>query len=370
MRRTELWRHFDFWLLGAVVILSVFGVVMIRSVIAGNIDLAGYDRRQAIFAAIGLAVILITTLIDYHLWSTLAQPMYIVVVALLVVIFLTGQARFGAARWLSFGIIDIQPAELAKIAMIMVLADYFARNIHSEKNLRWILRSFAMTAAVVVWILLQPNLSTSIVIMVMWASMLWISGLPPKYLIIFLLLAIVAAGALFPFLEQYQQERVINFIFPNPNARHGDNYNVEQARITIGDGGLLGQGYGSGSQVQLRFLKVRHTDFIFAAMAEEFGFVGTVVIVGLLVFVIIRCLRAARLAADPYGSLIAYGVAILIFFQTSVNIGVNLNIIPVTGLTLPFISYGGSSLVTLYFAVGLVESVAARRKTTEDITGA
>jgi rod shape determining protein RodA len=166
-------------------------------------------------------------------------------------------------------------------------------------------------------------------------------------------------------LEQYQQLRVVNFLFPDPNARYGNTYNVDQALITIGSGGWFGQGYGHGSQVQLRFLKVRHTDFIFSAMAEEFGFIGTVLVIGILLFVIFRCLRAARLSRDVYGALICYGFTMLIFFQTAVNIGVNLKLIPVTGLTLPFISYGGSSLLSMALGIGLVESVLIHRLSTK-----
>ena len=187
--------------------------------------------------------------------------------------------------------------------------------------------------------------------------MLWISGLPTKYLLILAASVIVVSVAAFPFLQDYQQQRILSFINPDPNARYGNTYNVEQALITIGNGGWLGKGYGHGTQVQLRFLKVRHTDFIFSAMAEEFGFIGTVVIVAIMVFVIIRCFRAARLASDNYGSMIAFGFSTLIFFQTAVNIGVNLRVIPVTGQTLPFISYGGSSLLSLMLGVGLIESV-------------
>jgi rod shape determining protein RodA len=165
----------------------------------------------------------------------------------------------------------------------------------------------------------------------------------------------------FPLLEEYQQSRVLNFIFPDPNASYGDNFNVEQAKISIGSGGFLGMGYGHGSQVQLRFLKVRHTDFIFSAMANEFGFVGTVVVILLLAFVVIRCFRIGQKSTDIFGSLIAYGIGTLIFFQMAVNIGVNLNVIPVTGLTLPFISYGGSSLASLLLGMGFVESVSAHR---------
>ena len=166
----------------------------------------------------------------------------------------------------------------------------------------------------------------------------------------------------YPLLADYQQNRILNFLFPDPSARHGDIYNIQQALISIGSGGWFGKGYNLGTQVQLRFLKVRHSDFIFSAMAEEFGFVGTVIVIGLLLFVIYRILRAARLARDTYGALICYGVATLVAFQAMVNIGVNLRLIPATGLPLPFISYGGSAMLSILLGVGLVQSVILRHK--------
>lgn len=362
MFRRETWRHFDFWLFGAVIFLCVFGVIMIRSAVAGNIDLANAAQRQAMFVAIGIVIVIVISLIDYHYWASFSKGIYIFTVLFLAVILIVGKASFGAQRWLDVGFAVIQPAEVAKIVMIMVLADFFAKTENQEKNYKWLLRSFLLVVGVVVWILLQPNLSTSIVLLVLWFSMLWISGLPPKYIFVLGLVGIGLFAVAFPFLEEYQQQRILTFLFPDPNARHGDTYNVEQAKITIGSGGLLGQGYGNGTQVQLRFLKVRHTDFIFSAMAEEFGFIGTVVVVALLVFVILRCLRVARQAADSYGAMISYGFAILIFFQTIVNIGVNLNVIPVTGLTLPFISSGGSSLISLMIGIGFIESVAVHKQ--------
>lgn len=372
MLRREVWRHFDYWLFGAVLILSVFGIVMIRSAIAGNQELAGSVQSQAIYVALGMGIIVITASINYRTWSSLSRVMYIFGVVMLIGINIIGEAAFGSTRWFRAGIINIQPSELAKIIMIIVLADYFSRTADQPKNLLWIGKSALMTFGMVVWILLQPNLSTSIVVVVIWFALMWISGLPTRYIIIFgilglaifaALVGLIAAGVDVPFIEPYQVNRIVNFLFPDPNARHGETYNIEQALITIGNGGLFGKGYGAGTQVQLRFLKVRHTDFIFSAMAEEFGFIGTTIIIGLLVFVVIRCLRVAQKASDTFGSLIAYGIAVLIFFQMAVNIGVNLNVLPVTGLTLPFISYGGSSLISLVLGIGLVESVAAHSQT-------
>jgi rod shape determining protein RodA len=166
-------------------------------------------------------------------------------------------------------------------------------------------------------------------------------------------------------IKEYQLGRVTSFLFPDPNARWGDDYNVTQALISIGSGGWFGEGYGQGPQVQLRFLKIRHSDFIFSAMAHEFGLIGTLLVMLLMGFVIYRCLRAARLSRDTFGALICYGVAILIAFQAMVNIGVNLRLLPATGLPLPFISYGGSSLLSLLIGIGLVESVILRHKSLE-----
>lgn len=360
--KREAWKHFDFWLFGTVVILCIFGIAMVRSAIAGNEVLGDLVSRQIIWMSVAIVVILVVGLIDYHYYAPLSRLMHLGIAGLLAIIFVIGKVSFGAKRWLDTGFFFIQPAELAKMIMILVLADFFAKHRDDPKDIRWILRSFIVTASVVVWVYLQPNLSNSIVIFVLWFSLLWLSGLPTRYLAIFALLGIIVGITAFPFLEQYQQGRILGFLFPDPNARHGNNYNVDQALVTIGSGGWIGEGYGSSSQVQLRFLKVRHTDFIFSAMAAEFGFVGTILVIALLVFVIFRCFRAASLASDAYGSYIAYGVGILLFFQTAVNIGVNLSVIPVTGLTLPFISYGGSSLLSLGLGIGLVESVAARHK--------
>jgi rod shape determining protein RodA len=362
MFRRELWKNFDFWLFGAVIFLCIFGIVMIQSTIAGNIELENYAQRQTIFFGISLGVALIAAVINYHTWKSFTKYFYIFTIAFLGVILVAGQTSFGSQRWLNVGLVNIQPAEIAKIVTILVLAEYFAKKEKDPKGLKWIVFSLVLILLLVVPILLQPNLSTSIMLLVIWFSMLWISGLPPKYILFFGIGGIILGIAAFPFLEVYQQERILSFINPDPSARHGNTYNVEQALITIGSGGWLGQGYGHGTQVQLRFLKVRSTDFIFSAIAEEFGFIGTILLVALLIFVVLRCIRAARLSSDNYGAMIAYGFSTLILFQTVVNIGVNLRVIPVTGQTLPFISYGGSSLLSLMLGIGLIESVNIHRK--------
>lgn len=371
------WRHFDFWLLGAVAVLTIFGITMIRSAVAGNIEVANHAIRQLIFALVGIVLMFITAGIDYRYWASVSKTLYVLTAFVLLMLNVVAAAVFGSARWFNLLLINIQPSEIAKIVMILVLADFFTRHQEQMGEVKWILRSFILTMGITIWILLQPNLSTSIVLIVLWFALLWAAGLRIKFLLIVAGLGLVVVAIGLPLLfnpnvvnensliKPYQVQRIANFLFPDPNARHGETYNIEQALISIGSGGWFGQGYGHGSQVQLRFLKVRWSDFIFSAMAEEFGFIGTVIVLMLFLFIIYRCLRAARMAADTYGAMIAYGVATLLAFQAMVNIGVNLKLMPATGLTLPFVSYGGSSLVSALLGIGLVESVILRHKTLE-----
>ncbi|MCK4727117.1 MAG: rod shape-determining protein RodA [Anaerolineales bacterium] len=371
---TTSWRYFDFWLLGAVAVLTIFGITMIRSAVAGNIELTtetNLVNRQLIFAALGLAVVLIIASIDYHLWASMSRTLYIGTAITLLVVNVIGNALFGSARWFQAGLILIQPSEFAKIVVIIVLADFFTRHSHDTQGFRLIYRSFIYAMGIMIWIILQPNLSTSIVILVIWLALLWASGLKVRSLVFFLIIGLVIVALLIPLLiqidviKEYQINRVMSFVFPDPEARFGDIYNIQQALISIGSGGWIGQGYGQGSQVQLRFLKVRWSDYIFSAMAEEFGFIGTALVTLVFLFIVFRCLRTARLARDTFGAMIAFGVATMLAFQGIVNIGVNLNLLPATGLTFPFVSYGGSSLLSALIGIGLCQSVILRHKALE-----
>jgi len=374
MLRNISWRYFDFWLLGAVVLATAFGTTMIRSAVAENEVLLPVIDRQIYFAVVGVALIFVIAAIDYRYWMALYRPIFIVISLFLIALYLSATAVFGAARWFSVGVLFLQPTEFAKIAAILLLARYFDKAQNQPRDLRWIFFAFLWTMGIGFWILIQPNLSNVVVLMVILASLLWFNGIQLKHLLLFAVIGFLGIATIvtlsifdirIPFLQEYQQQRITNFILPDPNATFGATYNVQQALIAIGSGGLFGQGYGHGTQTQLRFLKVRHTDFIFSAISEEFGLVGSLLVIVIIVLVIWRCLRAAQKARDVAGMNIAYGVATLIFFQGMVNIGVNLNIVPVSGLPLPFISYGGSGLTSLMLGIGLVESVAMRHKQME-----
>jgi rod shape determining protein RodA len=363
MFRSHFWRHFDYWLLGAVIIALVFGVTMIRSAAAGNENLIGLAPRQAIFGAIGFLVIVLAAAIDYRFWSGAIIPMYLVIVLSLLLLFIVGATHFGATRWIETGLVSIQPTELAKMVVILALANFFDRNIETKRSWSWLIKSLIIALGIAGLIFIQPNLSNVIVVMVLWGAMSWVAGLQLKQVGILVLVVVLLGGIAFAFfLQPYQRDRITTFIFPPANASYGATYNVLQALAALGSGGWVGKGYGHGSQTQLRFMKVRHNDFIFSVIGEELGLVGALFVLVLIGFIVYRCLRAARLARDPFGSMIAYGVAILIFFQAVVNIAVNLNLIPVTGIPLPFISYGGSGLISLMLGIGLVESVVLRHK--------
>jgi rod shape determining protein RodA len=371
MLRDISWRYFDFWLLGAVVLATAFGTTMIRSAVAGNEELLPLINRQIYFAVAGLILIFVVAAVDYHFWMAIYKPILIITSLLLIFLFLSAQEVFGAARWFQVGVLFIQPTEFAKIAAILLLSRYFDVTQNNPRNMRWIMGAVLWVMSLAIWILLQPNLSNVVVMLVILASLLWFNGMDLKHIAgfggigILLLGSVVVlsvAGLRIPFMQQYQQDRIVNFILPEEEATFGATYNVQQALIAIGSGGLFGTGYGHGTQTQLRFLKVRHTDFIFSATSEEFGMIGSLFVVVVIILVVWRCLRAAQKARDVAGMSIAYGVATLIFFQGMINIGVNLNVVPVSGLPLPFISYGGSGLTSLMLGIGLVESVAMRYK--------
>ena len=374
MTRGLSWRTFDFILLGAIVLASSFGTVMIRSAVAGNEVLQPLIIRQVYFAILGVVLIFLVGSIDYRYWLALYRPIYFGMIAFLVTLTGFGQSAFGAQRWFQVGVLFLQPTEFAKIVAIIVLGRYFEVAQHQPRDLKWAFGAIAWAAGIIIMILLQPNLSNVLLLSVILAVMLWMNGVQVKH--VFSAAAIGAAAALslivlsvlgisIPGLQPYQQERIVNFVVPDPNDTYGNRYNVQQALIAVGAGGLFGEGYGHGTQTQLRFLKVRHTDFIFAASSEEFGMVGGALIIITLGIIVWRCIRAAQKSRDVAGATIAIGVATLIFFQAAVNIGMNLNLLPVSGLPLPFISYGGSGLTALMLGIGLVESVVMRHKQME-----
>ena len=370
----SIWRRFDYLLLGTTIFLVIFGVMMIASATNGAIaqELTSRVPNQIQFAVMGFTLMFILTLVDYRMLGAMHGWLYMLMVGLLLmVIFFGTEGDGGARRWINLGIL-IQPSEIGKILILVTLGHYLSQRYERMDSMWTVLGSLGHMSVPVLLIFLQPDLGTTIVFMVLWAILVWAAGLRIRHIITFVTIIIVTAPLLWSVMQPYQRERITNFLGVGQGDAQTDEeaaaelqgslYNIRQAEISIGSGGLLGKGYMNGTQSQLRFLRVRHTDFIFSVVAEEFGMVGGVTVMILIGFVIMRILRGARLAADPLGSMICYGVGGMIFFQTVVSIGMNLGLLPVTGLTLPFISSGGTSLLATLAGIGLAQSVIVRRR--------
>lgn len=361
---SEFLQNFDYVLLFTTAILIILGIMMIASATRDVASLADRVNSQVLYGIVSLGVVLVMTALDYRLLTSTYLWIYGVLVAMLTVVGVLGiEGEAGAQSWVNLGVAGFQPSELAKMLLIIVLAQQLAVNVERIHKLSTILKSLGFVAVPAFLIFVQPDLGITVLILVMWFIMVWAAGMRWQHIALFAIVGLIAAPVIWNQMEPYQQSRI--FVFINPESDSDAYYNISQALTAIGNGGLLGKGYMQGTQSQLRFLRVRHTDFIFAVIAEEFGFIGGLVVLVLIGIVLFRILRAARLAPDMAGSLICYGVATVIFFQTLVSVGMNVRVMPVTGLTLPFISSGGSSLVTLMFGIGLVESVVLRRKTRE-----
>ena len=352
-------RHFDRPLFFAVLLLCAVGIAMTYSATITDIVLADYWQRQLVFTILGAIALVVAALFDYRHLELLAQPSYFVLLASLVAVYFVGEVKNGAQRWLNLGI-DVQPTEAGKFLLIVFFAWYLSRFQDRIRRLPYLLGAVILLLFPLVLVYAQPDLGMTVTLAFIIGTLILINGVRLTHI----LLGVAAAAAAWPLLrgtlQDYMLRRIEVFLDPGSNVDAA--FSVQQALISIGNGGWIGMGWGAGSQTQLRFLRVRHTDFIFSVIGEELGFVGSVLVLLLLFFVIWRLVRIADLAQDQFGRLITLGVAALIFFQTFVNVGMNLAILPVTGMTLPFLSYGGSSLVSMMVAVGLAQSVVMRHR--------
>ena len=354
--------NFDYILFGVVMTLIIFGVMMISSATLGAIDPDLINRvpDQINYAVLGFIAMMAISAFDYRTLGGLSMWLYLIMMVLLLLVeFLGVEGDAGAQRWLNIGI-RIQPSEIAKIILIITLSTFMASRYKDLDKLSTVFKALAHVGAPALLIFIQPNLGTTIVVVVIAFSILWGAGLRLKHIFSGLAILLLAAPIFITRLEPYQLSRITTFL--NPAGDRDAQYNIDQALISVGSGGWLGKGYAQGSQNTGRFLRVRHTDFIFIVIAHEFGFVGAITIMAAMGLVIARVLRAARLASDPMGSMICYGVGGMIFFHTFVSIGMNLSLMPVTGLPLPFVSSGGTSLLFMMIGIGLVQSVVIRRR--------
>ncbi len=362
--RKSPWQYFDWTLLVTALLLTVIGVAMIYSATRGSEDLSDAWRKQAIYAAVGLALMFLVSFVNYRLLESLQWPLYFLALLTLIFTLLFGGSEIGNVRRFIFvGGVSIQPAFPSLILLVISQAGLLARNAPAPPTLPEMLASLVMTGIAALLVFKQPNLSTATLYAATWLAMVFASGINLTYLEGLGISGMLAAPILWANMSDYMRERIYTFM--DPKRDKAAYYNIQQALISIGSGGWWGQGFATGTQSQLHFLRVRHTDFIFSVICEELGFVGATLILAIYGVLLWRLLYIAANAGDVTGKLIVVGVTTYIFYQLIVNLGMNLNVIPVAGLPMPLISSGGSALVIAYVGLGLVESVAMRHKRVE-----
>jgi rod shape determining protein RodA len=360
---------FDWLLILITLALLALGILMINSATA-NVARAGtpfYNVpavRQGINAAVALIALVGASLVNYRVWALWRWVLYGGMIVALGLVLVAGRVFFGAQSWFEVGLFALQPSELSKIVLILVLAQYFATHEEEVKRGSGLIVSLLIALPLLALICVQPDLGTAVVLAAIWLSMLFVAGVPVRHLLLIAVAGIVFAPLAWGLMKPYMRERILVFLNPTSDSS-GKTYNVIQALISIGSGGFWGKGLGQGTQSQLGFLRVRHTDFIFSVLAEELGFVGSALLLLFLAGLLLRIVRVGARTSDPFGRLIATGVAAMIFVQTAINLGFNTGLLPVTGLPLPLISYGGSSLMTTLIGLGLVQSVAIHHQPPE-----
>jgi rod shape determining protein RodA len=363
------WRHVDLTVVLAACGLAVLGLAAIYSSTFASLRAQGLPeglimRRQLLNLGLGLAGMAVVALVDYRRLQAWAGVVFGAVVLVLgLVLTPLGSTSNGAQSWFSLGAYQVQPSEYAKVAMIVVLAAVFG-SAREPPGLRQLAVGLAAVGVVCGLILLQPDFGTFMVFVPILFGVLLVGGVRLRWLLVLALVGSVGVVGMFKLnvLKEYQKERLTAFIDPSadPEGR-GYTYNARQALIAIGSGGVTGKGYLRGTQTNLQYVPEQKTDFVFTVVGEELGFAGAMLLLALLALLAWRGLRIAAVARDPFGTLIAAGVGTMLVFQAFVNIGMTIGIMPITGIPLPFVSYGGSSLVSSFLAVGLLESVHMRR---------
>jgi len=364
MFERRLYHHVDWAMVGAVLALCLIGLVQIYSATyspgAGPSSIF-YTQIWAIL--LGLVALLIALSVDYRTLADKSHFIYFGILALLIYVLLFGVVRGGSRRWIDLGVFNLQPSEFAKAALALVLAKFFGEARRGAITRADFLMAAGMTAVPLLLITQQPDLGTAVTLAPVLLAVVFVAGMSMRIFGILALLGLLATPIAWKFaLEDYQKERISTFVNPSQDAR-GAGYQQIQARITVGSGGPFGKGFKGGTQGQLRFLPVAHNDFIFSVLAEEHGFVGVVVALGLYLFVILRSLESARLAKDQLGSYLVLGVLASFTFQVIYNITMSAGLAPVKGLTLPLMSYGGSSMIATLAGFGLILNVRMRRFT-------
>ncbi|PIR37712.1 MAG: rod shape-determining protein RodA [Candidatus Zambryskibacteria bacterium CG10_big_fil_rev_8_21_14_0_10_42_12] len=351
---TNILRTPDWWLFGGALLLSLFGLVTMSSFVAED----NYFSRQLVWIILATCVYVGASLVDWRfLRSTkVSVAIFIVMAILLGLVATIGTISQGAQSWFNLGFFNFQPADPAKIALVIILAKYFTRRHAEIGHVRHILVSGFYTFIFFLLIFIQPDFGSAIIIGFIWFVMILVSGISKRHLAFVIGTGVIAFGALWLFVFQpYQKARIVSFIHPLADIR-GSGYNAYQSTVAVGSGELFGKGIGFGTQSKLKFLPEYQTDFIFAAFSEEWGFVGGIIILVIFSFLVARIMYHASRAPSNFETLFCVGFAGVIVAHSIVHIGMNIGLLPVTGVPLPYMSYGGSHLLTEFLALGIISS--------------
>jgi rod shape determining protein RodA len=355
-------RRFDWLMILAAFVLFCFGIATITSVeLSHGAQEFVFVRKQLIALGLGVGLFIAAASVNYQLFRAYGRLFYVFAIGLLISVLLFGQTLNGTTGWFIVAGFSFQPVEFMKLALALELARYFSDSAHENFGWRELFQSGARTALPVILIMLQPDLGGAIILMGIWAVMIFFAGIRSYHLVtLALIFGLLVGGVLVSGqLEDYQLERIATFFNPSSDPLK-TGYNVAQAKIAIGAGGIFGRGLGAGSQSQLRFLPESQTDFVFAVIAEELGFVGVVLVLSAFILLFVRLLINVRVTRDAFAAYLLIGIFATFFVQTFIHVGVNLSIMPATGVTLPFVSYGGSSLIMMLTMLGVAESIAIR----------
>lgn len=352
--------NFDFIYFAGVLLLLAVGLIALYSISPDSSDIFW---RQFTFAGIGIVLFVILGMTDYSIFRNYSTLLYFLSIIILVIVLFFGKKVGGTVGWIDLGFITIQPVEFAKIGIIIFLAHFIEDKRIVLGELTTIIASFVLVSIIGFLVLEQPDIGSALVIYGIWFGMIFISGIRKRYLITFIICGTLFSLVAWPFLPEEQQTRITGF-FNQSEDLQGSGYHVNQSIIAIGNGGLGGQGIGYGSQSQLNFLPEKHTDFIFATIIEATGFIGAIFVLGLFLLIFFRFRSIIKSSRDSFGYFLVSGVLMMFFIHILVNVGMNMGVMPVTGIPLPFISYGGSSLISFLIAAGIVMNVYVRRENT------